>query len=76
MLVDWVARKYLPLSFFEDDETQGLFTFLNKQAVLPGRNKLKSDVQFQFYKKRKAVIMILSKNQSKISFTIDGWTSN
>lgn len=65
----------MPFNFFDDKCAQDLFEYLNPSAILPKRNHLKSLIENQFKEKQKGIIKILQLNASKISFTIDGWTS-
>lgn len=74
-VIDWAAKKYLPLNFFDDDETRELFGYLNSSVEIPMRNKMKSIVSTRFEKMQGAVKNILKKNNSKLSFTLDGWSS-
>lgn len=68
-------KKYLPYNFFDDEDSQDFFHYLNPLAEVPLRNHLKSLIENQFYEKQNVVLKILQLNASKISFTIDGWTS-
>lgn len=74
-VVDWTTSKYLPFSFFEDQKTQELFHYLKPEVNLPLRSFLKSQCEKRFQEKQEVVLKILLENSSKISFTIDGWTS-
>ena len=35
MVVQWIASKHLPITFFEDQVTQEFFAYLNKDVNLP-----------------------------------------
>ena len=74
-LIKWVVKKYLPYNFFDDDDSQDLFHYLNPSAILPLRSQLKALIENQFTKKHEIIMSILRSNLSKISFTLDGWTS-
>lgn len=74
-IVDWTIKKYLPFSFFEDECTQELFQYIRPEIKLPLRNELKSQINIRFTEMQNALIIIFENNSSKISFTIDGWTS-
>lgn len=75
MAADWIAVKYLPLHFFDDKRTQELFAYLRPEVKLPKRNTLRVKVIKRFNQLKTAVMSILQKNPSKLSFTIDAWTS-
>lgn len=66
--------KYLPFNFFEDDATQHFFQKLNDN-VIPKRDSIRTKVMRKFEKLQECLKQILIKNESKISLTIDGWTS-
>lgn len=70
-----MAIKYLPFNFFDDTVTQNFFAALNPNLNYPKRDTMKRKVLEIFEKKKDAVINILKTNESKISFTVDGWTS-
>ncbi|XP_044018781.1 uncharacterized protein LOC122859328 [Aphidius gifuensis] len=74
-LVEWVAVKYLPLNFFDDQLTQELFHGINPHLKPLARTAMTSAVA-ETYKKAKIIVTnMLQENISKISFTVDGWTS-
>lgn len=75
MLVEWVVRKYLPINFFDDDMTQKIFEYINKNAKIPKRNQMRSLIHNKFLELKLLVKELLLENSSKISFGIDGWTS-
>lgn len=70
--MEWMANKKLPLSFFDDDETQNFFHILNPSISVPRRNDARME---HFRMQRTKVKEILNNNCSKFSFTVDGWTS-
>lgn len=74
-LVEWLAVKCLPLHFFDDDLTQQLFGRINSNLNFPKRTAMTTAVENTHEKIRGHVMKILQENKSKISFTIDGWTS-
>lgn len=74
-IVEWIAIKYLPFNFFDDEETQSFFKYFNKNIALPKRTSLKNKVDKHFDRVKEIVLKIVSGNSSNISFTIDGWTS-
>lgn len=70
-----VVRKYLPINFFDDDMTQQLFEYINKNAKVPKRNQMRSLIHNRFAELKLQVKELLHENSSKISFGIDGWKS-
>ncbi|CAG9825832.1 unnamed protein product [Phaedon cochleariae] len=78
-LVEWIAVKYLPFSFFDDDQTQEIFhdfrQLEDSSALLPKRSAMRSKVVQHFSNMKNTVMQILKENQSKYSFTVDGCTS-
>lgn len=75
LLINWMATKRLPISFFDDDITQNFFRFLNPKIEMPKRNVARRMLLEQFESKQKIIKKILRDNKSKFSFTIDGWSS-
>lgn len=73
--VRWMAQKYLPFNFFDDLETQKYFQFINPNVTVPQRNALRALVMKTYNDVKQSVIQDLRDNESKISFTVDGWTS-
>ncbi|XP_066598831.1 uncharacterized protein [Prorops nasuta] len=73
--VDWITKKYLPFSFFDDNETRSYFNLLNPNITLPNRFALRQQVKNRFEELRESLKMELKECHSKISYTIDGWTS-
>lgn len=65
----------MPFNFFDNTATQNFFDTLNSNLKYPKRETMKRRVLEIFEKKKDAVINILKTNESKISFTVDGWTS-
>jgi len=72
-----MAIKYLPFNFFDDEETQDFFSILNPKISMPKlcRTLMRTKVVQVFMEIQKSVIDILMQNKSKISFTLNGWTS-
>lgn len=75
MIVEWMAKKYLPFNFFDDEGTQMFFKFLNPKLSFPKKDAMRSLVLQTFKEMQQKVMTILEKSSSKLSFTIDGWTS-
>lgn len=75
MTVEWISRKYLTINFFNDEMTQEYFKYLNNNAVLPKRNQLRTMIEQKFSSLQTKVKEMLQKNSSKLSFSLDGWTS-
>lgn len=73
--VCWIALKNLPLSFFDDQETQNFFHLLNDELEFPRRNKLGDQVLSHFKEMQVNFKTILNNIASKMAFTIDAWWS-
>lgn len=73
--VDWITQKYLPFSFFDDKETQDYFKLICPHFKFPKRSTLRRQVKDRFEQLRARVKDQLQNCSSKMSFTIDGWTS-
>lgn len=65
----------LAISFFDDDATHEFFSSLNNNETYPKRTSTRDKVLKHFNAMRVAVLKTLKKIPSKISLTIDGWTS-
>lgn len=70
-----MVEKYLPFNFFEDQTSVKLFSKLNQNFKLPFRNELRNSVINKFDFLQTKVKSLLANNDSKISLTIDSWTS-
>ncbi|CAH1954524.1 unnamed protein product [Acanthoscelides obtectus] len=75
LLVEYIAQKYLPFNFFEDAISGKMYKFLNPKATLPGRNQMKSLTLKTFAAAQQTIKSFMKTCNSKISFTIDGWSS-
>lgn len=73
--VDWVVKKYLPFSFFDDEATQVYFRRICPNMVFPKRSTLRRKVKERFEELQLNLKERLQQLSSKMSFTIDGWTS-
>lgn len=68
------GKKYLPFNFFDDEDTQIFFKEISGENF-PKKNKLRRLAMLRFDCLQKKMIDMLTGNSSKLSFTIDGWTS-
>lgn len=75
LLVEYIAQKYLPFNFFEDAISEKVYKYLNPKATLPGRNQMKTLTLNTFEAAQQTIKTFLKTCNSKISFTIDGWSS-
>lgn len=75
MVVELVSKKYLPINFFDDESTQEFFHHLNLNVNLPQKNALRSMISSTFKEMHANIIKTLLNNSSKISFTVEIWTS-
>ena len=74
MVVEWIARKYLPISFFEDENSR-IFCLFEQGCESATKNAVRSMISSTFKDVQEDVVKKLQKNGSKISFSIDRWTS-
>lgn len=65
----------MPFNFFDDSETQNFFDLINKNINFPKRTKLTDMFSKEFQVVQENLKSILSKNESKFSFTVDAWTA-
>ncbi|CAG9786978.1 unnamed protein product [Diatraea saccharalis] len=72
--VDWVVKKYLPFSFFDDEATQVYFRRIFPNMVFPKRSTLRRKVKERFEGLQLNLKERLQQLSSKMSLTIDGWT--
>jgi len=75
LLVSWLSYKRLPFTFFNDELTQKFFRRINPTINLPKKNAMKEKIMNEYYKMKNNLKKILNENESKFSFTIDGWTA-
>lgn len=75
MLVEFLSKKCLPFNFFEDEICINLFSYINKNVILPQRNLMRNKVLEKFHLGQKNIASSLQNNAAKVSFTIDGWSS-
>lgn len=68
-----VGKKYLPFNFFDDNDTQDFFFYLNCTAEVQMRNKIRFMALGRFSQMYKIVTAIFKTNASKSSLDIDGW---
>ncbi|CAF4947388.1 unnamed protein product [Pieris macdunnoughi] len=73
--VDWIVKKYLPFSFFDDEDTQEYFRSICPSTIFPKRSTLRRKVKERFEELQSNVKNRLQQYSCKMSFTIDGWTS-
>lgn len=73
LLVCQIALKNLPISFFNDPETQNFFKLLNDDMEYPRRNALADKLTSHFEVMQSNFKSILQNIQSKMAFTVDAW---
>lgn len=73
--MDWISKKYLPFSFFDDEETKRYFHLIQPNIKFPSRFTIRREVEKRFKELKAFVKNELLHCNSKVSFTIDGWTS-
>lgn len=68
--VDWITQKYLPFSFFEDEETQEYFQLICPNLKFPKRLTLRRQVKDRFEQLREQVKYQLQNCTSKMSLEL------
>lgn len=74
-IVMWLATKRLPFSFFDDEDTQQFFNAINPSINFPKKDSMRRKVESEYVRMKGIMKNVLKSNTSKISFTVDGWTS-
>jgi hypothetical protein len=64
-----------PFSFVDCEEVRDLIELLRPQTKVMGRSTLRKQIAFEYKKEQKAIIAEFDAVSSKISFTLDAWTS-
>lgn len=76
LIIAWLCHKNLPLKFFDDDFTQHFFSTIKKKNLdLPKRNATTDKLHSEFKAMKENTRHFLAANESKFSFTFDGWTA-
>lgn len=70
-----MAKKILPFNFFDDAETKDFFKDLNPKIQMPSRSVAQRKTVEEFERIKENVKLMLKANTSKVSFTMDGYTS-
>lgn len=73
--MEWILVKMLPLNIFDDEPTQTFFSQVSPNYRYPRRTAMTENITVVYDKMRNIVTRVLKENNSKFSFTIDGWTS-
>lgn len=68
--VDWMMKKYRPFSFVDDEATQVYF-----RLICPNMVHTQKETQERFEELQLNLKKGLQQHSSKMSLTIDGWTS-
>ena len=71
----WLAYKYPPLNFFDDEVTQHFFLIINLTYNMPRRNPMKWIVIEQYEEMKSSLKIVLRDNPFKFSFTIEAWSA-
>lgn len=73
---EWVAKKYLPLNFFQDEHTKTYFSGILPDGIkLPERRALRKSMKMRFFYYKDKLKAMLQNKVSKLALTMDGWTS-
>ncbi|CAH1114784.1 unnamed protein product [Psylliodes chrysocephalus] len=75
-VMSWLQSRTNPSNECSDEVSRNLFSYINPAIHLPGRNQMRSLTLRKFTETQCSVSKILQLNKSRISFTIDGWSSN
>lgn len=73
VFVCWISINNLPINFFDDETTQNFFNLINSDLNYPRRNVLAGLLESNFVEMRDNLKSVLTKNKSKIAFTMDAW---
>ncbi|GES82990.1 ribonuclease H-like protein [Rhizophagus clarus] len=69
-------RNDLPFTCVESEDFCNMIYFLRKDAFIPSADTVKNYIMIFYEDSHKKIALILQNTSSKISFTIDAWTSS
>lgn len=78
VLCKFIVLKYLPYSFFEDSvitELCSAIQRMDKEMSIPSQKVLREHIQKKFEEHKQLIKTLLLSNSSKISLTLDSWSS-
>ncbi|CAG8441427.1 4277_t:CDS:1 [Acaulospora morrowiae] len=75
LITEWIVSDTLPFSVITSKLLSTVFQYLNGTISLPSRETIKSNVHNAFDRMQKDVQILLEQISSKISITLDIWTS-
>ena len=71
-----IGKNDLPFRCVEWPEFKNLVTYLRSDAKLPNRYMVFKELEKLYLEKKSEIVDSLANNTSKISITIDAWTSS
>ncbi|CAB5381884.1 unnamed protein product [Rhizophagus irregularis] len=75
-IIRWIVKNDLPFTCVESEDFCNMIFLLHKDAFIPSADTIKNYIMTSFNDSQKKVASILQNTSSKISFTIDAWTSS
>ncbi|CAB5196259.1 unnamed protein product [Rhizophagus irregularis] len=75
-IIRWIVKNDLPFTCVESEDFCNMIFLLRKDAFIPSADTIKNYIMTSFNDSQKKVASILQNTSSKISFTIDAWTSS
>ncbi|CAB5352179.1 unnamed protein product [Rhizophagus irregularis] len=75
-IIRWIVKNDLPFTYVESEDFRNMISLLHKDAFIPSADTIKNYIMTSFNDSQKKVASILQNTSSKISFTIDAWTSS
>ncbi|GES93085.1 zinc finger BED domain-containing protein RICESLEEPER 2-like [Rhizophagus clarus] len=75
-LIRWIVKDDLPFTCVESEDFCNIIYFLCKDAFISSADTVKNYIMTFYEDNHKKIALILQNTSSKISFTIDAWTSS
>ncbi|GBB88912.1 hypothetical protein RclHR1_15510004 [Rhizophagus clarus] len=75
-LIRWIVKDDLPFTCVESEDFCNMIYLLRKDAFIPSADTVKNYIMTFYEDSHKKIALILQNTSSKISFTIDAWTSS
>ncbi|GBC04867.1 hypothetical protein RclHR1_05900014 [Rhizophagus clarus] len=74
-LIWWIVKNNLPFTCVKSEDLCNMIYLLRKDVFIPSTDTIKNYIMTFFEDSQKKIASILKNISSKISFTIDAWTS-
>ncbi|CAB4413278.1 unnamed protein product [Rhizophagus irregularis] len=71
-IIRWIVKNDLPFTCVESEDFRNMISLLRKDAFIPSADTIKNYIMTSFNDNQKKLLLFYS----KISFTIDAWTSS